>query len=102
MRSETKKGEKMKKSINLKDTKDVKYLCSWNNNDIIQIHTKQTLLNEYKETNLFDDDQDMLFETIGNGFDNFKFKDYLRLSSQDDDFLNVNFICDNMEITRIA
>ena len=51
MRSETKKGEKMKKSINLKDTKDVKYLCSWNNNDIIQIHTKQTLLNEYKETN---------------------------------------------------
>ena len=92
----------MEKSINLKDTKDVKYLCSWNNNDIIQIHTKQTLLNEYKETNQFDDDEDMLFETIGNGFDNFKFKDYLTLSSKNDDFLNVNFICDNMEITRIA
>ncbi len=44
----------------------------------------------------------MLFETIGNGFDNFKFKDYLKLSSKDEDFLNVNFICDNMEITRIA
>ena len=82
----------MKQSINLKDTKDVKYLCSWNGGDTIQIHTNKTLWNEYKNTNLFDDDDDMLFETIGNGFDNFKFKDYLKLSSKDEDFLNVNFI----------
>ena len=92
----------MKQSINLKDTNDVKYLCSWNGNDIVQIHTKETLWNDYKDTNLFDDDDDMLFGTMGNGFDNFKFKDYLRLSSKDEDFLNVNFICDNMEITRIV
>ena len=92
----------MDKSIDLKQDKETKYLCSWNNGDIIQIHTNKTLWNEYKDTNLFDDDEDMLFETIGNGFDNFKFKDYLKLSSKDEDFLNVNFICDNMEITRIV
>ena len=44
----------------------------------------------------------MLFETLGNGFDNFKIKDYLKLSSEDDNFLNVNFVCDNMEIKRIV
>nr|BAR27949.1 hypothetical protein [uncultured Mediterranean phage uvMED] len=92
----------MKESINLKEDKEVKYLCSWNSNDIVQIHTKETLWNEYKDSNLFDDDDDMLFETLGNGFDNFKIKDYLKLSSEDDDFLNVNFICDNMEIKRIV
>ena len=97
------KGDsKMKKSINLKENKEVKYLCSWNSNDIVQIHTKETLWNEYKDSNLFDDDDDMLFETLGNGFDNFKFKDYLKFSSEDNDFLNVNFICDNMDIKRIV
>jgi len=92
----------MKESINLKEDKKAKYLCSWNDNDIVQIHTKETLWNDYKDSNLFDDDDDMLFETLGNGFDNFKIKDYLKLSSEDDDFLNVNFICDNMEIKRIV
>ena len=91
----------MKESINLKEDKEVKYLCSWNSNDIVQIHTKETLWIEYKDSNLFDDN-DMLFETLGNGFDNFKIKDYLKLSSEDDDFLNVNFVCDNMEIKRIV
>ena len=91
----------MKEWINLKEDKEVKYLCSWNSNDIVQIHTKETLWIEYKDSNLFDDN-DMLFETLGNGFDNFKIKDYLKLSSEDDDFLNVNFVCDNMEIKRIV
>ena len=91
----------MKESINLKEDKEVKYLCSWNSNDIVQIHTKETLWIEYKDSNLFDDN-DMLFETLGNGFDNFKIKDYLKVSSEDDDFLNVNFVCDNMEIKRIV
>ena len=89
-------------SITMSLTRCNIYLCRWNGDEIVQIHTKETLYNEYKDTNLFDDDEDMLFETIGNGFDNFKFKDYLKLSSKDEDFLNVNFICDNMEITRIA
>ena len=91
----------MKESINLKEDKEVKYLCSWNSNDIVQIHTKETLWIGYKDSNLFDDN-DMLFETLGNGFDNFKIKDYLKLSSEDDNFLNVNFVCDNMEIKRIV
>ncbi len=48
----------MDKSIDLKQDKETKYLCSWNNGDIIQIHTNKTLWNEYKDTNLFDDDEE--------------------------------------------
>ena len=44
----------MKESINLKEDKEAKYLCSWNSNDIVQIHTKETLWNEYKDSNLFE------------------------------------------------
>ena len=29
------------------------YLCSWNDNEIVQIHSKETLEKEYKETNLW-------------------------------------------------
>ena len=45
----------MKESITLKPTTTNVYLCSWNYGDIVQIHTKETLYNEYKDTNLFDD-----------------------------------------------
>ena len=90
------------KSIDITPTTDniKKYYCSWNGGEIIQIHTKETLYQDYKGTNLFDDDS--LFETIGNGFDNLTIKDYLNHSNKDDDFLNVNYHCDNMEIQRIV
>mgnify|MGYP003132985650 CR=1 FL=1 len=49
----------MKESITLKPTTTNLYLCSWNGVGItdvfVQIHTKETLYNEYKDTNLFDD-----------------------------------------------
>tara|TARA_R110000851_G_scaffold93789_1_gene204187 strand:+ start:282 stop:560 length:279 start_codon:yes stop_codon:yes gene_type:complete len=44
----------MKKSITLKPTTTNIYLCSWNGDAIVQIHTKETLYNEYKDTNLFE------------------------------------------------
>ena len=88
----------MSKSIELKNN-DVVYLCIWNNGDIKQIHTKKTLLNEYKNTNLFDND--CLFETIGNGFDNLTINEYLTFSKKDNDFINLLFSYDNMSITRI-
>tara|TARA_B100000029_G_C17234332_1_gene836551 strand:+ start:504 stop:776 length:273 start_codon:yes stop_codon:yes gene_type:complete len=31
------------------------FLCSWNGTDITQIHTKESLIEEYKETGLFED-----------------------------------------------
>ena len=88
----------MNKSIELKNN-DVAYLCIWNNGDIEQIHTKKTLLNEYKNTNLFDND--CYFETIGNGFDNLTINQYLKLSEKNNDFINLPFSCDNMSIERI-
>jgi len=45
----------MKESITLKPSTTNVYLCSWNYGDIVQIHTRETLYNEYKDTNLFDD-----------------------------------------------
>ena len=30
------------------------YLCKWNDGDIIEIHTKQSLYDTYKDTNLYD------------------------------------------------
>ena len=89
----------MKDSISL-DSADALYLCTWNSNEIKQIHTKNTLWNEYKDTNLFDD---ALFETFFNdNLDDYKIKDYLKFSQLQGIFLNVTFVCDNMTITRIA
>ena len=31
------------------------FLCSWNGTEITQIHTKESLIEEYKETGLFED-----------------------------------------------
>ena len=38
----------------------VVYLCTWNDGETVQIHTKETLRDEYKDTNLFDVDKDRL------------------------------------------
>lgn len=43
----------LNESITL-DGKNNYFLCSWNGTEIIQIHTIETLREEYKETNLFD------------------------------------------------
>ena len=32
------------------------YLCDWNDGEIVQIHSKETLEKEYKETNLLSSD----------------------------------------------
>ena len=45
----------MKESITLKPSATNVYLCSWNYGAIVQIHTRKTLYNEYKDTNLFDE-----------------------------------------------
>ena len=34
------------------------FLCRWNDGEIIQVHTKRSLINQYKDTNLFDEDEE--------------------------------------------
>ena len=78
------------------------YLCDWNDGEIVQIHSKETLEKEYKETNLFDDDG-KYFSNYTNGFKyhSFTIQDYLE-KSKDDDYYNIPFRCDNMTIIRIT
>ena len=100
----------MKESITLKTHHAVGdepiYLCDWNDGEIVQIHSKETLEKEYAETNLFDDDGKYFscnLHIIPNGskFHNFTIQDYLE-ASEDLDYYNVQFRADNMTITRIA
>jgi len=100
----------MKHSITLTESEDskekqvAKYLTTWNGNDIVQIHTKETLYNEYKETNLFDefdDDSQNVYFYLLTG-ERYLLKDYLNKSSEDDDFLNDTFYADNMTIEKIV
>ena len=78
------------------------YLCDWNDGEIVQIHSKETLEKEYAETNLFDEDEKR-FSNYSNGFkySSLRIQDYLELS-KDDDYYNIPFRCDNMTIIRIT
>ena len=86
------------------------FRVSWNGDEHIAIHSKETLIKEYGETNLFDDHiswvgyPPRLFElnkieekrTIKNMHEVINFLN-------DDDFkdLSLKFVSDNCEITRI-
>lgn len=35
------------------DTEEIVYLCQWNGNEIVELHTKDSLWQQYKDTNLF-------------------------------------------------
>jgi hypothetical protein len=34
------------------------FLCRWNDGEIIQLHTRKSLFDQYKDTNLFDEDEE--------------------------------------------
>lgn len=81
------------------------FLCRWNgshsiNNiyfighssfEIVEIHSKNTLLNKYSSTNLFDNDLNPQLDL----------EEWIDFISQDNDFYNRPFINDNFEIERI-
>jgi len=97
-------------SITMSPTRCNIYLCRWNGDEIVQIHTKETLYNEYKDTNLFDN-IDTVCSALGEykkeGFNNLmellnkweiekfemEFKDFYGIHNY--------FINDNFEITLI-
>ena len=99
----------MKHSITLtesegsKEKQVAKYLTTWNGNDIVQMHTKETLYNEFKETGLFDEfDDDSQNVYFFSNYERYLLKDYLNKSSEDDDFLGDTYYADNMTIEKIV
>ena len=80
----------MNESITL-NGKNHYFLCSWNGTECVQIHTKETLIKEYTETNLFD----------GNDWDHgFTFLELLDYLIENNDVLNT-YTNDNMSIQYI-
>ena len=51
----------MDKSITIaNDNNEKMYLCTWNDGDIVQVHTEKTLRTEYEGPNLFDEEEGKL------------------------------------------
>ena len=94
----------MNKAINIEYDKKPKWLCSWNGGEIVQIHTRETLYGEYKET-LFDVE---LVDYLGSIYQSGIDKQYKTVDQYLDDcekyngdFINIPFGCDNMTIIQI-
>lgn len=76
------------------------YLCRWNENDIVEIHTSDTLYDHYKDTNLFDDNEKLQHFSSNSLPMGLYLSAYLDVSD-DDAFLNQDFELDNFTIRRI-
>ena len=78
----------MKYPINLSNEHQRLFLCRWNGNEIVEIHTIGSFWNQYKDTNVFDGDfVEMFGESINDVFN--------RLSVNQKEWF------DNMDIERI-
>ena len=74
--------------IDLSKETEKLFLCKWNGNEIIEIHTIGSFWNHYKLTNVFDAEfVEMFGESINDVFE--------RLAVEERDYF------DNMEIRRI-
>lgn len=76
------------------------FLCSWNGTDITQIHTKESLIEEYKETGLLEDRD---WNKIGKEWDMEPEKNVIQLMDYliEDKWLFESFQNDNMAIMYI-
>ena len=74
--------------INLSKETEKLFLCTWNGNEIIEIHTMDSFWHQYKNTNVFDGDFVEMFGESINGVFN-------RLSVNQKEWF------DNMDIERI-
>tara|TARA_R110002020_G_C15945067_1_gene745059 strand:+ start:341 stop:646 length:306 start_codon:yes stop_codon:yes gene_type:complete len=84
--------------------KEPLYLCEWNSGDIVQIHTRESLYDFYKDTNLYDTDEhdlnewDDRFEGINELLDHLETNDEDAFNGRFDNEVYRN---DNMTIQRI-
>ena len=74
------------------------FLCTWNGNEIIELHTKESLWKEYKNTNLFEDD-DWFYEP--ENIEDVSLTDLMSLCiyNEDTDTIHYN---DNMTIMYVG
>ena len=72
------------------------FLCSWNGHDQVELHTRESLFERYKDTNLYDNEEKFYPRY---GIQTYTFKEYLDNS---DELLGVPFVCDNMKIERVV
>lgn len=90
--------------INTHKNKEALFLCRWNNGDIIQTHTKESLISAYKDTNLFDNELPF-YNVMGDELA-ISLKEWLETISMEhqNDFdvdINRSIFCDNFRIQRI-
>ena len=75
------------------------FLCAWNGHDQVELHTKESLYERYKDTNLYDDEDGEFVQTGAIGHKAYTFQEYLDNS---DELLGLQFVCDNMLIARVV
>ena len=89
-------------SIDLSNEIHPCFVCTWNDGDIVQIHTYQTLHSEYDDTNLFENEE-RLYDPFGDELA-ISLEEWLYSIGNDNDWLaNINrsVSCDNFRIERI-
>jgi hypothetical protein len=79
--------------INLSNEIEPCFLCSWNNHEIVEIHTKKTLHAKYDGTNLFDYSEDFgnnfneeMVISLDEWMDTINFNDSMWLEIHNDNF----------------
>ena len=98
----------LKEPITLNEYNSSLFRVSWNDDELIQIHSEKTLKDEYQKTNLFDDN----LSWVGYPNNIFNANGYQRsfktlndviyfLNDDDSKFLPIHFVSDNCRIERI-
>lgn len=77
--------------IDLSGSVEPIFLCSWNYDEIVELHTKKSLKDKYGETNLYDLDNEIMYAFAGMNFE--ELLDYMSRGS--------HYHIDNMTIERI-
>ena len=85
------------------DSNVPQFVCWWE--DIIGLYTEEELYEQYKETNLYDDMEGILWVGYSTYADTVQFRFFdevlCYLKDNEDLIRNTKFICDNMQIIRI-
>lgn len=76
------------------------FLCSWNDADIVEIHSRESLIAEYTQSGLFDNDPDAMGWFLPDEPELLSFADILNYLCEDDNF-GEEITNDNMTIRRI-
>ena len=81
------------------ETTAPKFLCMWND-DICELHTRESLLKNYGFTNLYETGEHVLTWDL-KGMGEVFFDQLLNYISINDWCINKDFHCDNMTLTRV-